>query len=138
MPTQDLHWKGPEKTLWPWAVLEYPTSLFRLAAHVYPSETRGTVMVEMVIAGVEGWRLGPHSPRDFRYDMRLHHANLVTPHEGREITLNGPLEVQSEELRENPDRCAFRLVREIYEAFGLREEEIPAEFDRASGRLTIS
>jgi len=36
-----------------------------------------------------------------------------------------------------PDRCAFRLIRRVYEGFGHREDAIPAEFDRASGQLLL-
>lgn len=36
-----------------------------------------------------------------------------------------------------PDRCGFRLVRRVYRAFGLRESDIPSEFDRRVGRLIL-
>jgi hypothetical protein len=138
MPTEDLHWKGPEKTLWPWSILEYPTSLFRLAAHLYSPASTGVVLVDMLLSGIQGWRLGPYSPRDYRHDMRLHHANLVTPHDEPTISLPSPLEVRMEDLLENPDGCAFPLARQLYEAFGLREDQIPVEFDRDSHKLILS
>jgi hypothetical protein len=41
----------------------------------------------------------------------------------------------SQEVIDRPDRCAFRVVRRLYEAFGLSEDAIPHEYDREAGRL---
>jgi hypothetical protein len=52
--------------------------------------------------------------------------------------LEDPLRFTYEEIRRTPDRCAFRLVRLLYEAFGFPEGAVPPEYDRRSGRLVLS
>lgn len=42
-----------------------------------------------------------------------------------------------EEIRQAPDRCAFKLVRFVYEAFGFPDEAVSPEYDRKAGRLAL-
>jgi hypothetical protein len=48
-----------------------------------------------------------------------------------------PLLFTLREVRDEPDRCGFRLVRRVYQAFGYDEEKVPSEFDRKAGRLIL-
>jgi len=41
------------------------------------------------------------------------------------------------DLQSSPDRCAFRLLVRVYEAFGHPEESLPIELSRETGQLTI-
>ncbi len=55
-----------------------------------------------------------------------------------DLTLPGaPFELSFREVRNQPDRCGFRIGRQIYAELGFREEEIPREYDRESGRLVL-
>lgn len=55
-----------------------------------------------------------------------------------DLTFGEPLRFRFEEVAENPERCVFRLLRRIYEAFGLREEAMPFAFDPATGLPTLT
>jgi hypothetical protein len=141
MPIINLYWKtsgGPGQTdvneIWPYVLLEYPASVFRLAGKIY---LEGGVQVDAVLAdlalfGIHDWTLRPDSPVSFSYK-----AAEPKGFEGKEIVSAEPLSFSLEEVINEPDRCAFRLVRRVYEAFGLFEEQMPAEFDRDSGKLIL-
>jgi len=53
------------------------------------------------------------------------------------LLLTQPLIFQFEEMDTEPDRCGYRLVEQVYEAFGLRREDIPKLFDLETGRLVL-
>lgn len=57
--------------------------------------------------------------------------------EVEDMLLHQPHPFSVRELVDEPDRCAFRIVREVYQAFGYTEDKIPAEFDRETGRLEL-
>lgn len=42
-----------------------------------------------------------------------------------------------QQIVDEPDRCAYRLIRRIHEAFGYDDEQIPREFDPETGRLSL-
>jgi len=41
------------------------------------------------------------------------------------------------EFLDHPDRCGFRLLRLLYQAFGMAEDAMPDVFDRKTGRLIL-
>ncbi len=47
------------------------------------------------------------------------------------------LEFSAEQIQQEPDRCGYRLVERVYEAFSYRREQIPEEFDQKTGRLIL-
>jgi hypothetical protein len=57
--------------------------------------------------------------------------------EGVDAIAERPLVFTTEEFLLETDYCGFRLLRRIYQAFGLREDDIPQEFDRRTGRLVL-
>jgi len=64
-PVKTLWWKGPENGIWPLALLEYPTSVFRLARSLHgalsrPPESR--LLADLALFALQGWALRPHSP----------------------------------------------------------------------------
>lgn len=104
------------------ALLELPTSAMRIMSRVY----------------------GAFRDRDFRViaDLALFHLDVETflpslEPQQLDVVFEKPLEFDQREIIEEPDGCAFRLIRRIYQAFGIREEHMPAGFDRESGRLVI-
>jgi hypothetical protein len=140
LPIENLYWKSasgrPEsdaKEIWPFSLLEFPISVFRLASTIYTDhalQRLGPVLADLALFGLQGWTLRPHSPRSFGY--RLHSP---APFDEENLLLPKPLTFQRDEILHKADRCGFRLVKQVYERFGYWEKEIPEEFDRESGRL---
>lgn len=142
LPIEGLYWKlagfqprGGETTkdLWPYCLLEYPISVFRLASALYKERAKGkvsSVLGDVALFGLRGWTLRPYSPRAIDYAFRQ-----SAPYAERDLVWDDPLEFDWEEILKKPDRCGFRLVARVYEAFGYYEDEIPMEFERESGRL---
>jgi hypothetical protein len=136
VPLQRLHWKGPPQHLWPFALLEHPTSLFRLARELYAKfgnqlSPSSEVMASLALTGIKGWSLGPGSPNSFHSALRAHR------YEEADDLVAEPVVLQWSELFEHPDWGAFRLLRQVYEAFGFPEEKIPPEFRRDTRTLVI-
>ncbi len=141
MPIINFYWKttgGLGNTeaneIWPYALLEFPASVFRLAATIYREREFHVeaVIADLALFGIKGWTLRPHSPVSFGY--KLARPRLF---EEEEIVSAEPLSFSLDEVINEPDRCAFRLVRRVYEAFGFFEDEMPTEFNRESGRLIL-
>jgi hypothetical protein len=135
-PVENLHWKGSEREIWPYVLLELPVSLFRLAAAIYkrvkvPPETE--VAGDLAIFGLRGWTLRPGSPQSLIY--RIGDASRFE--DSVDFVREDPLELRCREILEEPDKCAVRLVARVYEAFGYGNDDVPREFDWDSGRLLI-
>jgi hypothetical protein len=137
---ENLYWKSASgrpdadaKEIWPFCLLEYPISIFRLASTLYRDHAPkrfGTVLGDMALFGLQGWTLRPYSPRSFEY--KLHNPK---PFPEENLLLPKPLRFQRDEIFDEPDRCGFRLVGQVYDRFEYWEKDIPQEFDRDSGRL---
>jgi hypothetical protein len=136
---------GPPTQIYPYALLELPVSLLRLSARVHggSSDVEGTsshrstdedpFMVDMGLFHAKGWKLRAYSPKSYGYILR--HGEKVIDTDA--LTLDRPLRFTRRELLENPDRCALRLIRLVYELIGFEEDCIPSEFDRQTGSFKI-
>ena len=128
---------GAVPNLAPYALVEYPVSVFRLMAAILGRHAEAhanlQVVAGLVISGIRGWSLSPGSPRE------------PARHWGGPKTFeNDVLEIDPErlvfatnDLKENPDRCGLRVVRLIYGRFGFESGAIPPEFDQQQGRLLL-
>ena len=121
----------------PYALVEYPVSVFRLMAAILKGHAHVHanlhVVAGLVISGIRGWSLRPGSPRE---PARLLGRPKVF--EDNELVIDPEnLKFDAGEIRENPDRCGLRLVRLIYEKFDFKPDAIPPEFDRTQGRLLL-
>jgi len=148
LPLGDLYWKSAgglvghaqdTKQIWPFCLLEFPISVFRLASTIYKergSKRADWVLGDLALFGLKGWTLRPHSPFDhvFRSSKPFAESDLAEP----DLVWDKPLMFSWDEIIDHPDRCGFRLVQRVYEAFGFEEHEMPREFDRESGRLAFS
>ena len=126
------------RALYPLAILEYPTSFLRLVGRILElrgeCESEGTVTFDLLLQGVDGWRLWPYSPGVMGWKDEL----LARPPLEREIlTLPSPFEFPVPMLLENPDACAWEVVRTIYFEFGYTQREIPRVFDPDAKRLQL-
>jgi hypothetical protein len=133
-PLDRLHWKGGEKEIWPYALIEYPVSVLRLAAKVFEKwgADVSEAFVEFAFVGLRHWTLWGGSPRDpsgrFRDPPDFKEDDLVPPK---------PFRFTRKEIIEEPDRCGLRLITFVYRAFGYEESAVPPEFDRKTGLLVI-
>ncbi len=124
-----LYRQGPERTFWPPALLEYPTSVFRLARTVYGSHEPEEVAVDLALLGVAGWTLRPYTVSSIRFQV----GEVAPFHEEQDLVWSRPLLYSWSELEQSPDRCAYRWIRLVYEAFGNTESQIPVEFHPERG-----
>jgi hypothetical protein len=135
---ESLTHSGKENEIYPYALIEYPVALFRLASRLYPiQEAAGSnkVLADAALIGIRGWKLNPYSPRSIHFQHPRNMSGAWT--ESRDLIWERPLQFSEKEIAEEPDWCGFRLVRRIYEAFGYFEDQIPVEFDRSKRRLII-
>lgn len=126
-----FHLQREPNQLWPGMLVEYPTSAFRIARYIYRkwgASTRN--VIECALLDIEGWGLRSGDPASFRFRY------LRFYEEARDLVWEEPLVFTKDEILGEPDRCGFRLVRRIYEAFGHPEDSIPF-FDRKSRRLVL-
>lgn len=133
-PLRSLHWKGEPRELWPYILLEYPVSAFRMARRIYEGHLRSEdlVLADVALTGLRGWKLRSGSPRtwDFQDPEEFTDAN--------DLLFEKPLVFTFSDLDSEPDRCGYRLVERVYEAFGYGRDSIPPEFDQKTGRLVFS
>jgi hypothetical protein len=95
-------------------------------------ETR-TVVADLALFEARGSKLRPGAPGPF---WSTNDAAVFD--DASDLLSDHPLLFTAGEVIENPDRCAFRLVRRVYEAFGLRQDAIlPGVYDPAAGRLIL-
>jgi len=81
---------------------------------------------------IGGWTLAPGSPDSVAYQFEEPRAYTEA-----DFFLGEPVVVRWKELDTLPDRCAYLLVRQVYQAFGYEERTIPREYDRDTGQLTF-
>ena len=131
---RSLHWKGEDREIWPWALLEYPISAFRLAREIYRGHGEGEerLLADLALFGIRGWKLAGGSP-----SATIEPPPMACHEAGDDLIWEKPLSFTFREILDTPDRCGYRLVRRVYEAFGFGEDEMPCEFDHASGRLVL-
>ncbi len=129
-----LHWKRPEPEIWPYALIEFPVSLMRLAAKLVESKGPEVthVLVDFAFIGMRGRTLRPGSPRYPAIGTRKPEAFADD-----DLVPDKPFRFDRDELINAPDRCGLRLVTRIYEGFGFDADAIPPEFDQGSGTLVI-
>ncbi len=124
-----LYRQGPERTFWPPALLEYPTSVIRLAKFVYAPHGPKEVAVDLALLGVAGWTLRPYTVNSIRFQM-----SEVSPFQDeQDLIWSRPIFYSWSELEQSPDSCAYRWIRRVYEAFGYAESQIPVEFHPEQG-----
>jgi hypothetical protein len=133
-----LQGHGQAKSLWPLALLEFPASVARLARTLYtmnamrPLPRDTPVVLGLGLFRIEGWSLAPGSPHSMAYLVEKPRTYTES-----DFFLGEPLVVRWEEIDVSPDRCAYRLVRQVYQAFGYEERDVPQEYNRDTAQLTF-
>ncbi len=135
-----------EKPLYWLSLVEIPVSVFRLLSKMLKVEayweerpaSNTRFLCSIALLGLEGWTLRPLSPRTYQANEWMEYLrHEPRPSSDRDFVLANPLSFKMSELRDHPDRCGFRLVSRVYEAFGFGLNETPREFDQQIGRLIL-
>ncbi len=128
------HGERPPKHIYPYALIELPQSLMRLASHVLKkkAEASGHLVVDLALVSARDWSLRAGSPN----------PHFPSPHvkqqfEDDDLILPRPLVFTADEMRSKPDLCGLRLIRQVYQAFGFGDGDLPPELDRGTGRLNL-
>ncbi len=136
-----LHWQGHSAALWPFALLELPASVARLAKHLYFMHGVAGPPAEIVLAlglyGIGDCTLRPHSPESIGYQMPFRELQTLAQMNDRDYFSSTPVVVTWEELNVTPDRCAVKLVRQLYRDFGYLEDKLPREYNPETGVLAF-
>jgi hypothetical protein len=140
------HEPGASKPLYWLTLMEMPISIFRLLSKMLKTEAFWEVppapdmlfVCSIALLGLEGWTLRPSSP-DLRYWEGWGNYLRQEPKasDDQDFILDRPLAFPMSEVRDQPDRCGFRLVSRVYEAFGFGPDQMPPEFDQKAGRLIL-
>lgn len=108
--------KRPE--LYPYPVVEYPVTFLRLYQAILQSaKLQGELIVQLVYLNLKGYRLRPYGPKQSGYMF----ADEVRPFPYQHLEL--PLLKVDQSF--DPDRTAFSLLGQVYNAFGLSTDTIP-------------
>ncbi len=93
------------------------------------------VFASLLVTGIAGWRLAPgRLPRS--EPLRRRTAGRAARID-RDFVSSSTFSLTVETVRDEPDRCAFRLLARFYEAFGLSESDVPY-FDPRTERFDWS
>lgn len=125
-PTHDLH---------PLALLEYAVSYFRLARAIFEAAgvTDGHVLLDFALTRTSGWKLPAFPPGT--YGHVFEHEG---PHPLQDVVLPRPMRIEARSVIQAPDRLGFDIVKRIYAWHDLSEDRIPAQYDRAAERLSLT
>lgn len=111
-----------------------PLSLFRLAAAIleHKLEESDELVVDIALLGIgrEEARLMPG-----RWQRPGPGRQVGVFDDGEDLILIDPVTLTFGEIVETPERCVFRLLRPVYEGFGLREDAIPISFFRPTRKF---
>lgn len=128
-----------KRELYPFALVEYPTSVLRLfrTMHRARDETAaaGPCFVGLSLHGLRGWKLRPRSPDAAVYRELPGHPHLT--YEESDVLSVDLASVDWEDLMSDDDRVALRLVRGVYRTFGYEDDPLPREFDQESMKLRL-
>ncbi|NUP95681.1 MAG: ATP-binding protein [Planctomycetaceae bacterium] len=120
--------------LHPYALLEYPTSIVRLAGKLAKLGRSPWFSASLMLTRIRGWQLWPYAPDLMGW--RVEPFGVGEYDEADDLTIER-IDFSREELAGNADACAYRIVKQIYEAFHLEPSKIPRVFDPNTGRLNL-
>jgi len=133
---ESFYWKqSPEEIarqprLWPFAVIEYPLSFFKLfRAVVDLSGLQPPFHIRLEYHNIQGHILPPGVPTQFGF-LGIHRQTPPYPNSNLVI----PLVVEGGAIQ--PEAITYALVRDVYAAFGYGPELIPF-WNAAQGRFEL-
>lgn len=126
-----LTWRKPRaldgdpdaKVLWPYAIVEGTVTFLRLLRSLAPPRSNAAVDVELGLWRPEGWRLVPHAPGSFAWE--IHGTERWQPPCDRSLAVKLP-RVTCRELVNTPlDPRARALLTAYYEELGYAPTDVP-------------
>ncbi|MEW6269805.1 MAG: ATP-binding protein [Thermodesulfobacteriota bacterium] len=129
-PLAFLHWKGEPDLIWPYTLIEFAVSIFRLASNLYARQSDvddDRIATRLALISARGWKLKGGSVRSVRWSFG--DARAVE----NDDAISELSELRLHRLLEAPDGCAYPLIHDIYEEFGLGPDDIPSELDPDTG-----
>jgi hypothetical protein len=126
-----------ERELNPVALVEYPTSIIRLAAAMSRFSPATGYRVALAMARARGWKLWPFTPGAVAWRARDDSRYACGEYDDADDLILEPLEFSNDELTSAPDGCAYRLLQRVYEAFHLGPDNMPRQFDPVTKRLQL-
>jgi len=113
--------------LYPYPVVEYPTTFLRLYRAIVDSlRTSNDFVVDLCYLNLKGYILAPYAPNAIGFMIADTYSK---PFEGKHIRV--PRKTIKNDF--NPDQTAYELIRTVYAAFGFDESAIP--FFTGEGRF---
>lgn len=141
-----LAWRNPEWTkqmnvsaLYPYAAVEYPVSVFRLAGYLWKKDYghSGGAVAEIIFNPVSNWILLPYQADAMGY-MTAPYINppygCIRP-EATSVHVSIHFD-HIDEIIDSADRCAMRMLIRFYEEFGHTRDKIPF-YNEQEGRFTF-
>lgn len=136
-----LHWRGQSNELWPFALLELPASVARLAKYLYSAHSvqgpPDQIVLALGVYGIGECTLRPHSLDSIGFQMPITEQQTLSQLNDRDYFSSTPAVVTWEELNVTPDRCALHLVGQLYRDFGYLEDQLPREYNQQTGVLAF-
>lgn len=120
--------------IWPPILAESIVSAFRMARVIYQGllEEASPIVVGLALTGLKGWQLRPGTPGPW-----FSANSAETFEDANDLVLSQPLVFRFQEVETAADRCGLRLLERVYEAFGIRREDLPKFFDPETSRLVF-
>lgn len=132
------NWDDKDLAVFPYSLLELPVSSFRMASRILARYKKvgddSKILIAAQFNDVAGTKLVAGSPRDPFFGSGYSEDGTF---EGKTLVIE-PFEIATQDIVAKPDQAAYRLIRRLYERFGLTEKAIPPEFDKATGVLRLS
>src|SRR6185312_14495188 len=115
MPAFRRAFRLEENEIFPPAFVEYIVSAFKMARVIYLDllHPQDAVVVDLILTGARGLKL------------RAGVYSQVKALQSEDFVLTKPLRFPFREIAEDSESCGYRLIERVYEAFGLRREDIP-------------
>ncbi|HLD36316.1 MAG TPA: ATP-binding protein [Planctomycetota bacterium] len=105
--------------LWPYPVIEYPTTFLRLyRALVDKISIGGNFLIDMQYRNIKGYVLPPHAPETIRFRF---YTEDIKPFNGNHIVV--PRATIPNDFK--PDKIAYDLIKYVYASFELESKTIP-------------
>lgn len=133
-----LQWRGEPNELWPFALIELPVSVARLASTLYSKfvktqldpDTR--IIIAIGLFQIGDRTLRPYSPNSVGY-MFSEQKSYREISQQAYFFSDPPHDVTFADLQRSPDRCVYPLIRQLYRAFEYEESKIPQEYQPETG-----
>lgn len=120
----------------PYALLELPASILQLTAEVLRNlgstgeNDNQSILFNLALTEISHYPIYSQSPGSLESGEARHI-------ESGAILTTAPFEFERDRLVNNTGECIHRVALWIYHQFGFPDDDLPREFDRKSGKLSL-